>query len=117
MSSKSEDYQIYDLLIILLEGDLEDCQRDRLIEWSRNDPDAVDKYHDFLRAYSIISNEISSRVEYEYGESTDTQFDRALWADLAEAEKTAPAIEIEKPAPQKEPVKMLKIERPPRVIN
>jgi len=114
MNSKSENHEIYDLLIRLLDGDLQDCQRDRLIEWSRNHPDAVDMYHDFLRDYSIISNEISSRVEYEYGASTDTQFDRALWADLAEAERTAPALVIEKPKEDpKLPLKKVSVEKTP----
>ncbi len=115
MKQNTDNNDIFNLLILLLEDDLDDAQRVRLIEWSQTDPDAVDKYHDFLRDYSIISNEIAGQVEY--GASTDTQFDQALWSALAEDEKAAPTVEIETPIAEIHPVKVLKAEKPPRVIN
>lgn len=94
MNSQNEHYDIHDLLIYLLENDLTDSQRDHLIEWSQRDPGAVTIYHDFLRTYSIISHEISSRVEINDGASSDTQFDQAVWEALLDYEKTAPEIQI-----------------------
>jgi hypothetical protein len=51
MNSEKDDCKIYDLLILLLEGDLTDSQRDHLVKWSTTDPDAAEKYADFIRYY------------------------------------------------------------------
>ncbi len=47
----------------------------------------------------------------------NASFDQDLWDELAEHERTAPAIEIPKEKPKKELVKMLKIEKTPRVVS
>lgn len=98
MTREPDKYDIYDLLILLVENDLTDSQRDYLVRWSQVNPDAVDIYHDFLRDYSIVSQEVSNAVNYE--PSFDMQFDRSLWAALSEYEKVAPLIPIPKEAPR-----------------
>lgn len=100
MSKEFEHYDIYDLLIQLIENDLTDSQRDYLIRWSQITPEAVDIYHDFLRDYSIVSHEISNTLGC--GPSFDTQFDRSLWAALSEYEKIAPQVELPKEGPKPE---------------
>ncbi|MCK5000209.1 MAG: FecR domain-containing protein [Anaerohalosphaera sp.] len=85
------------LLIHLLEGDLSDEQIKRLLEWSRNDPEAVQKYSDFIKDYAIISLQIRGQVTYDYGSSADLEFDKAVWDALAETERTAPKVNVEKP--------------------
>ena len=112
MNSKHEKYDIYELLIILLENDLTDSQRNCLVEWSRDDPDAAETYHDFLSTYSVIYNEVSGQVEGRYGSSEDTQLDQAIWTALAEYEKTAPSVEI--PVEGLEPELITNVVYPPR---
>jgi hypothetical protein len=111
MNPKGENYDIYDLLILLTESDLIDSQRNHLVKWSRSDPDAVNIYHDFLRDYSMVCNEFSGRVEIEYGTSSDTQFDQAVWSALLEQEQIQPTVEIA----QGEPRELIqKVVYPPR---
>jgi hypothetical protein len=98
----NEKYDIPDLLICLLENDLTDSQRDYLIEWSRNEPDASLIYHNFVRTYSLLSYEISSRVEAEYGPSSDSHLDKVLWEALLEHEQTAPEIQVQQFKPEDE---------------
>jgi hypothetical protein len=112
LNSKHEKYDISELLIILLESDLTDSQRNCLVEWSRDDPDAAETYHDFLSTYSIICNEVSGHVEGQYGLSEDTQFDQAIWTALAECEKTAPSVEI--PVKESDPELITNVVYPPR---
>jgi hypothetical protein len=78
MNTEKDNNEIFDLLILLLEDDLKDFQKERLIEWSQADPDAPKKYADFSSYYSIISIEIASGVDPEVGSSSDSQFDQAL---------------------------------------
>lgn len=112
MDSQNKKFDIDELLILLLENDLTDSQRDYLIEWSQTEPNAAKIYHEFLRSYSVICSEISARVEREYGTSVDTLFDNALWAVLAHDEKTAPVLEVPRKKPPRELVQ--KVVYPPR---
>lgn len=100
MNDRSQHPDIVDLLVLLLENDLTDTQRNELIRWSQTDPDATTIYHDFLRDYSIVSHQIGDGIEY--GPSFDTEFDRSLWAALSEYEKAAPLIDVPEEKPQRE---------------
>ncbi len=108
----NEKYNIPDLLICLLENDLTDSQRDYLIEWSRKEPDASLIYHNFVQTYSLMSYEISSRIEAEYGSSADSHLDKVLWEALLEHEQTAPEIQV--PQLKAETELIQKIVYPPR---
>jgi hypothetical protein len=112
MSVQNINHDIHDLLFRLLENDLTDSQRDRLIEWSKSDPNAVAIYHDFLQSYSAISYEVSSSVRPDYGTSADTQFDQALWESLLNDAETAPEVEVAPAEPHNELIQ--KVVYPPR---
>jgi hypothetical protein len=58
-----------------------------------------------------------SNLKALHDKDQDAPYDIELWKALAEQERTAPVIEIPKEKPKREPVKMLKIEKAPRVIN
>lgn len=112
MSQQNNHPDIHDLLFRLLENDLTDSQRDCLVEWSKSDPNAVAVYHDFLKAYSALSYEISSSVKPDYGTSADTQFDQALWESLLNDARTAPEVAIDRAEQQTELIQ--KVVYPPR---
>ncbi len=47
----------------------------------------------------------------------EASFDKELWMEMSQYEKMAPTIQIEKPPVKREPVKVIKMEKPPRQIN
>lgn len=102
MAVSLEHHDIPELLIRLLDNDLDDEQRELLVEWSRTDPDAVSVYQAFLQDYTIIKTQVASQVEQGYGSSQDSLFDEAVWDALEKQEQKAPAIEIPREMPQEE---------------
>ncbi len=102
MPNLTKDKDIQTLLIRLLDNDLNDAQRDILIEWSRQDPNAVRVYQGLLQDYAIIRNQIAGQNEHAYGSSLDSHFDVAVWDALKRQEKNAPSVELPPDEPQPE---------------
>ena len=93
MTELNKQDKINTLLIRFIDNDLDDKQREELLEWSQNDPDAYQVYWDFVKDISIIQSQIAIQLQVECDISEDTHFDNAIMDALALEEKTAPAIE------------------------
>ncbi len=92
----------------------------RLNEILLNDSEARHYYQAYVHTEVILrtlyTNEQHLFDPAASNTSSDQDYMEAL-RQLAEIEKNAPALTIEAPKPEKVTVKMLKIEKPPRVIN
>ena len=96
MDSSDYDNNIYNLLVKLVDNQLNDHERNLLLEWSRNNPDAVRIYSNFMQDYALVQKRISGMVGTEYGSSEDSEFDAAVLDALKDSEENAPMLEIAK---------------------
>ena len=96
MKSGNPNNEIYNLLVKLIDDNLNDQERYFLLDWSRNNPDAVQVYSDFMQDYGLIQRQVAGQVEKDYGSSEDADFDNAVWNALKDAEENAPIIDIPK---------------------
>ncbi len=112
MNNPTLPQNIQELLVRFFENDLNDHQRNELLEWSRKDPHAGRIYCHFMKDYALISTLVTGQVQREYGSSEDSHFDQALWQALADYEKSAPQVNISKDEPQEELIH--KVVYPPR---
>ncbi len=111
--------QIEELLFLALEGEISKSQVEQLNALIKNDPERIQYTIHYLQIFSGLKR---SHMVADIGESyralegnSDYLMDSLFL--LAEDEKTAPTIKIEQPASEKVPMKMLKKEKTPRVIN
>ena len=110
--------KIQELLLRLIEGDINDAGLSELEEWFQQ-PDALPAYWEFIKNYTAIKLFEESRIEAfsEKGSPADS-LNMELWTALAENEKTAAALEVEKPeeSPAGQDTKQNEIRKvPPRV--
>ncbi len=109
----SDKRLIGELVLQALEGCISEEDFNRLQEMIIHDPAAQEYYFEFLTGYiGLIDHE---KVDFETQGQSD--YYSSLLNEFADYEMTAPAVEIELPTPEKAPVKMLKVEKTPRVIN
>ncbi|HOM62141.1 MAG TPA: NPCBM/NEW2 domain-containing protein [Anaerohalosphaeraceae bacterium] len=96
---------IHYLLIHLLENDLQDDQRERLVRWSRENPAAVEQYCAFLRDESILRRVLTSVADADYGVLLEAQppFDAEIWNALLEDQETAETVKLSASEPASEP--------------
>jgi hypothetical protein len=104
--------ELSELIIELMEGSIADERLKILDRCLSKYPEALNFYREFMKNTAVLKN----RIHISLNNSIEL-LNSDMWAALAECERTAPAIEIEKPIPEKVPVKMLKIEKSPRKIN
>ncbi len=118
--------KLSELVLKSLDGSITDQQRQQLNEMLRNNREAAIWYLEFVDVMSCLSKygtagitEITAIAEEHIENTLKCDFDEniSLWRALAEEEKNAPVVEIEKPVPTFEPVKMLKVDRQPREIR
>ena len=79
MDQSNSQHDIDALLLRMTEGDLDDAESRILLEWSRNTPDALERYCHFMLDYAMIRSQVSGRIEYDYDSSTSSLF-RAIWS-------------------------------------
>ncbi len=72
-------------------------------------------YNQLMLAVSDFQESAKEIILEETG--AETVLNEEFWQLLSVDEKTAPAVEIEKPVPERVPVKMLKIERQPKIVR
>ena len=111
--------QIGELLFLAFEGEIGDSQIHLLNNLIKNHPERIRYTIDYLQVFSSLerSNTVADIKSFHVKNDTGPAYYMDVLLQMAEYEKTAPTIEIEKPTQQKEPVKMLKVEKSPRVIN
>lgn len=94
MNPQADKLKITGLLIRLVENDLNDKEMNFLVNWSRENPQAVIEYCDFLKDYSVIRSLIAGDVKSLEDSLEDSHFNEAVWKALQEVESTAPGIHI-----------------------
>lgn len=97
MNKKNQNsLKIQELLLRLIEGDINDAGLSELEEWFQ-ESDALSAYWEFIKNYTAIKLFEESQIEAfsEMGLSADS-LNMELWTALAENEKTAAALEVEK---------------------
>jgi hypothetical protein len=113
----SKENKLNELIILHLQGDNSPQEFEQLKQFLNDDPNAVELYVEQMMQYSALKQPGTVTLKDYPEESLPAVLDPELWQQLLEQEKTAPAIEIPKEKPKSEPVKMLKIETPPRHVN
>ena len=106
-------YQLLSELIHgLLAGELSDDKCCQLHQMLASDPKCREYYIEYTTLWALLD-------EYCENQGVDElpDFGSSILEAFAKEENTAPTIEIEKPAPEEMPVKVLKIEKEPRIIN
>ena len=109
------DREFVELLLCALDGALNEEQFNSLQKQIVSNGDAQELYYDFLITYAGLSRFGKSHTSLSRPDPVSEYDD--LLALMAEHERTAPAIEIPKEKPKREPVKMLKIEKVPRQVS
>jgi hypothetical protein len=113
-----EPLDINELLFRLLENEISDEDLAKLEEWLYSDPSAIAHYYHFIHDYSYMSLSAGPELNTETSVEAGDNFDKRLWALLAEHEKTAPAKAIKNgngtPAV---PVEKIELPQSPRKAN
>jgi hypothetical protein len=113
-SSNKEKAVFRYLLTKSIDGQITDSETQQLNALLSTYPD-IEQYYfkNILLQFALSEAQVAEKYHLIEEPILGDQF----WAEMSEYEKTAPAIEIPKEKPKREPVKMLKIEKAPRVIN
>ena len=108
-----QQYNLGELIMKSLSGTADESDFAQMRQCLTNDPEALDYYFEYVGLYAYL--ESPGNVSFPQPE---VSFDLQTWQLLSEYEKTAPPAEIVPEKPRlKEPVKMLKVEKPPRTIH
>ncbi len=111
--NKYDKNNFHDLQLLIydaLNGTISAERLASLEEILRNDPESRRYYIEYLSAHAGLRN-IFSVDQASDASVPDDGFDKGLWHDLAEYEKSAPAIQIEKPAEKPVVLKLTKPEK------
>jgi hypothetical protein len=99
----AHEYQLSELIVLVLEGAGTPEQKRRLAQWLREDPEALDWYVEYMLQVSALMQPGNISIADLPPETVSPVLETSLWLALSEFEQKAEAIEIEKPAPQKVP--------------
>ena len=100
MADEANKIEINSMLLELLDGKICDERFVLLQKWLGDEPRAVDYYADFMNNYAALCHR--SIPQGDVGFWDDSVADEALWQMLAESEKSAATIEIDRQKPQEE---------------
>lgn len=104
--------EIYYLLVRFFDNDINNEQREKLLAWAQNDPDASKAYWGFVKDIAIIRTQMAGQIEIEEGASDDLNDVHDFWTAMVNYEKIAPEIEVPKEKLQPELIR--KVVYPPR---
>lgn len=93
--------ELYDLILSSLYGIADETQESRLVQILEKDPQARKLYVDFLMLYAHLHRRKGACLFLE--ETADSILNENAWQILAEQEKTAEAVPVEKPAAEPPP--------------
>ena len=102
--------QLYDVITASIEGNITPEQFERLKGFLCNHPEAVDYYIDYI---TILSHLRSYDLLVHSFDQDQDSFDTALWEQLGEHEKTAPAVALPRAQPAAPPEMMHTLDRLP----
>lgn len=92
--NQKELKQFYDLVTVAVEGSITSEQFETFKTILQQDPEAVKYYSDYISLLTVFR---SSDLLKSDCASTECELDMSFWSEMAHDEKTAPAIEIDKP--------------------
>lgn len=99
MNEMDKQFQLNELLLLSLEGDITPEQAARLNQWIIDDPSLAAGYLDFIGMYSELSPHGDMGHISVPEESSETQLYDRLLQSLAMEEETAPQIDLQTPLP------------------
>ncbi len=113
----SKENKLSELIVLHLQGESTAEEFEHLKQLLEQETEAVELYVEHMIQYSVLKQPGTVTLK-EYPEETlPAVLDPAIWKRLSEFEKSAPAIEIEKPIPEELSVEMLRLEKPSRKIS
>ena len=99
MNEMDKQFQLNELLLLSLEGDITPEQIERLNQWIIDDPSLAAGYLDFIGIYSELSPHGDMGHISVPEESSETQLYDRLLQSLAMEEETAPPLDLETSLP------------------
>lgn len=94
----STEYKLSELILLKLEGTIGPDQWQKLKQWLREDPEAVEYYVEYMMQYSGLTQPGDISISDLPQETVSPVLETSLWVALSEFEQEAEAVEIEKPA-------------------
>ncbi len=113
MITEKDKHKLSILILELVEGSITDERLEMLDCWLDQSAEALSFYRSFFKTSVSLKRNLSLYQPDEQENFAESQ----LWETLAQEEKTAPAIEIVQERAPQQPVHVVKLERPPRVIQ
>jgi len=115
MTHKNNNTNLDNMLFLLLEGGLDEDGMQSIKTWLSSSPEAKKYYCEFINDYAAMKYHVNSMIDTdEEASSIASELDAEIWSSLAEYEKVAPVIEVNRkqPPPQRELIQ--KVVYPPR---
>ncbi len=117
MKNIKDEILLAELIQKELDGALPDDKFSLLQEMLDTNPEALDYYIKTILTISVLNEPQGAYIEPEESVLNSENFaDSRTWQLLAENEKSAPGVIIEKPIAEREPVKVLRAEKTSRKI-
>jgi len=95
----STEYQLSELILLVLEGGSTPEQRRRLTQWLREDPEAMEYYVEYMMQYSALTQPGDIAIVDLPEETVSPVLETSLWMALSAFEQQAEAVEVARPAP------------------
>ncbi len=117
MINNENKAQIDNMLFLLLEDALDQQGVQSINDWLSTGPEAKRYFCVFVSDYVAMKHQVNADINVtQEADLISDEFDRELWSTLSSYEKSAPAIIIEKPAVERELVKVHHYAKPTRKI-
>lgn len=105
------DARMEDLLILLVEGVLDQEGIGRIERWLSSGPEAKARYLTFMNDYAAMKAQARSAIDMDEGDfAINDEFDAELWSALAEVERAAESVPMEEAEAERQVIR--KVERP-----
>ncbi len=111
----SEQIRIVELTQKSLNEEISPEEFSELNAMLKSSDEACRFFHESMNIY--LSLDAYGKRVLTTRQSAEEVLDETVWQALAEDEKQAPTVKIEKPVEKRQPVKMLKVEKQPREFN
>ena len=109
MTDAANIIEVNAMLLELLDGRICDERFSLLQEWLGSEPQAIGYYSDFMKNYAALCHHsIPQDQENQWNDSTE---DQALWRMLAESEKSAETVQIDKHRHEKKPELITEVQK------
>ncbi|MEJ5259239.1 MAG: FecR domain-containing protein [Anaerohalosphaeraceae bacterium] len=93
------EYQLSELIVLMLEGVSTPEQKERLARWLREDPEAREYYVEYMMQYSALTQPGDIAIVDLPEQTVSPVLETSLWLALSAFEQQAEAVEVARPAP------------------